>query len=275
MLPQSEVATKLPFVLTQSIKSRWFEFFGISDVQRNVYFTYHWKAVESYFLKGMFDLGFNYKNVLHLGHKVEFKSRDCKFNADSGYTVEIRLQDISILDRNRIVFINQTIVRDISGVEISIATDQMFVRNVSESTIDKIQSSSEFNRTDLSDYRGLSKRSASLGNLTDAKEVEVAVPVNGGLKYGEISGDLNPIHTSEVLAKLFGYKRPFIQGMWTVNFLNKYFSFDLNESVKSIDLKFCRPLFLDQLAKLKYQKNNFEILDQFGELVAFGRRDHF
>src|SRR5690606_2130019 len=34
--------------------------------------------------------------------------------------------------------------------------------------------------------------------------------------YARVSGDRNPIHTSRVGARLFGYPRPIAHGMWTL-----------------------------------------------------------
>jgi acyl dehydratase len=36
-----------------------------------------------------------------------------------------------------------------------------------------------------------------------------------GADYAAVSGDRNPIHTSRVGARLFGFPRPIAHGMWT------------------------------------------------------------
>src|SRR5690606_34532045 len=41
------------------------------------------------------------------------------------------------------------------------------------------------------------------------------VPRGLGRRYAGISGDRNPIHMSTVTARLFGFSRPIIHGMWT------------------------------------------------------------
>jgi hypothetical protein len=42
-----------------------------------------------------------------------------------------------------------------------------------------------------------------------------AVPEDIGRRYGEVSGDRNPIHLHKLTAKLFGYRRAIAHGMWT------------------------------------------------------------
>lgn len=41
------------------------------------------------------------------------------------------------------------------------------------------------------------------------------LPANQGRRYAAVSGDANPIHLSPVTARLFGFPRPIIHGMWT------------------------------------------------------------
>jgi len=41
------------------------------------------------------------------------------------------------------------------------------------------------------------------------------LPLSLGKQYRAVSGDPNPIHTSRVAARTFGFKRPIIHGMWT------------------------------------------------------------
>lgn len=48
-----------------------------------------------------------------------------------------------------------------------------------------------------------------------AKTAQWRVPKDMGRRYAKISGDYNPIHISGILAKLFGFKRDLIHGMWS------------------------------------------------------------
>jgi len=41
------------------------------------------------------------------------------------------------------------------------------------------------------------------------------VPARVGGDYAAVSGDHNPIHTSRIGARLFGFPRPIAHGMWT------------------------------------------------------------
>jgi acyl dehydratase len=37
-----------------------------------------------------------------------------------------------------------------------------------------------------------------------------------GRSYGRVAGDLNPIHLWPITAKLFGFKRAIVHGMWSL-----------------------------------------------------------
>ena len=43
-----------------------------------------------------------------------------------------------------------------------------------------------------------------------------SLPENLGRRYGRLSGDMNPIHLTKATAKLFGFPRAIIHGMWTL-----------------------------------------------------------
>jgi acyl dehydratase len=56
-------------------------------------------------------------------------------------------------------------------------------------------------------------RIADLGTV--GKTATWRVPPDMGRRYAKITGDYNPIHVSKLLAKVFGFKRDLIHGMWS------------------------------------------------------------
>lgn len=56
-------------------------------------------------------------------------------------------------------------------------------------------------------------RIADLGSV--GKTATWRVPGDMGRRYAKITGDYNPIHVSKILAKVFGFKRDLIHGMWS------------------------------------------------------------
>ncbi|RAK42470.1 MaoC dehydratase-like protein [Actinoplanes lutulentus] len=69
------------------------------------------------------------------------------------------------------------------------------------------------------------------------------VPARVGSDYAAVSGDRNPIHTSRVGAKLFGFPRPIAHGMWTKARSLAALEGRLPESY-TVDVAFKNPLLL-------------------------------
>jgi len=50
-----------------------------------------------------------------------------------------------------------------------------------------------------------------------AMDSSITLNPHAGKRYAQLSGDYNPIHLSRVTAKLFGFKRPIIHGIFLVS----------------------------------------------------------
>ncbi|MEU8658910.1 MaoC/PaaZ C-terminal domain-containing protein [Actinoplanes philippinensis] len=69
------------------------------------------------------------------------------------------------------------------------------------------------------------------------------VPARVGTDYAAISGDRNPIHTSLLGARLFGFRRPIAHGMWTKAHALAALEGRLPEAY-TVDVTFKKPLLL-------------------------------
>ncbi len=72
--------------------------------------------------------------------------------------------------------------------------------------------------TDVSTY--LRRERSSSGGDRERREPPAptavwSVPEDAGRRYGEVSGDRNPIHLHRLTARMFGYPRAIAHGMWT------------------------------------------------------------
>jgi len=48
------------------------------------------------------------------------------------------------------------------------------------------------------------------------RTVAFTIPAATGRRYARVSGDFNPIHITDLLARMFGFKRAIAHGMWTL-----------------------------------------------------------
>ena len=87
--------------------------------------------------------------------------------------------------------------------------------------------------------------------LPDDTSELTPIQASGGLirHYARVSGDYNPIHLSQVTAKLFGFKRAIAHGMWTAARVISDLQASHQLNGQEIDIQFKRPLFLPGKAK--------------------------
>jgi len=93
---------------------------------------------------------------------------------------------------------------------------------------------------------------------------------HAGKRYARLSGDYNPIHLSAWSAKLFGFKRPIIHGLYMVS---KAYS-ELYKQHKALPLEgafqFKSPLYLPGKAYLRLKESN----DHWAVCVNSSESDH-
>jgi len=69
------------------------------------------------------------------------------------------------------------------------------------------------------------------------------LPADLGIDYRRVSGDPNPIHTSRLAARVFGFARPIAHGMWTHARLLAALEPRLPEAY-TVEVSFARPILL-------------------------------
>lgn len=96
-----------------------------------------------------------------------------------------------------------------------------------------------------------------------------AVDAGMGRRYASVSGDYNPIHLSALSAKLFGFKKAIVHGMWSKARCLAALKDQLPAAGYRVKARFHRPLFLPSNV-LFYSQNQsdkilFSLFDQTGE----------
>jgi acyl dehydratase len=97
----------------------------------------------------------------------------------------------------------------------------------------------------------------------------IRVPANMGKRFGQVSGDFNPVHTTQWAARMFGVKRPFLQGLGLRNAMIRQLALHSRPLVR-FSMSFATPAFLDQTLRVVMQGDAFELVDEGGQVVAFG-----
>jgi len=75
-----------------------------------------------------------------------------------------------------------------------------------------------------------------------------------GKEYANISGDKNPIHTSLIFAKLFGFKKQIMHGWYSICKIEQFVEEKFKIATSEISVNFSTPVLLPSQAKFKLQK---------------------
>ena len=270
-LPQSKITYSYRFYFTKTKRAKWFNLFKISRFPVNIPFTFYTPIAVRAFLRTLNHLKINYKNILHLQHEEKFLGNVEPMQPNTPYRIEMRLDDIVFLRGQRIALLFNLLVFDEKQQqEFLQIKDVVFVKNISQADLLKLKDSKIYgNHTDRSLMR-LALRKPKFNDLSPI--ANTSVPKKMGVHYGMLSGDMNFIHTSKNMAKLFGYKDTFVQGMCTINYLLRAFCYDSEQkSFKGFRVTFTNPVYESQQVYVRLHDHDFELSSSCGEkLLAYG-----
>ncbi|MNH51815.1 bifunctional enoyl-CoA hydratase/phosphate acetyltransferase [compost metagenome] len=106
------------------------------------------------------------------------------------------------------------------------------------------------------------------GEAADRLVETWTLPADLGRRYARVSGDANPIHTSAVGARLFGFRRAIAHGMWTKARAVAALSPPVPLDAAEVEVAFRAPLFLPGKAGLYAgptgPSRDFEVRDATG-----------
>ena len=86
---------------------------------------------------------------------------------------------------------------------------------------------------------------------TPTEEATWVVPRGMGRRYARISGDYNPIHTSSIMARLFGFKRAIVHGMWSAACSVMHLKRFRNHGIVRFDVAFKGPILVGSRVTMK------------------------
>jgi hypothetical protein len=120
-----------------------------------------------------------------------------------------------------------------------------------------------------------SQAAASSGDIPDAVAVKSSsfrAPAGLGRRYGFISGDVNPIHLSDLTARAFGFPRAIAHGMWSLGRLASDFEPAQFDGGCELSVAFKLPIFMP--AWLMLQRWPIENGSGFALRDAQGEKPH-
>ncbi|NND67725.1 MAG: acyl dehydratase [Halioglobus sp.] len=102
-----------------------------------------------------------------------------------------------------------------------------------------------------------------------SQSVQWQLPADMGRRYAAASGDYNPIHLYPITAKLMGFKRQIMHGMWSKSRCVAELLPAEHAGAASVDVAFKLPIFLPATVTLMHNSagsgSDFELRDAAGE----------
>jgi EmrB/QacA subfamily drug resistance transporter len=227
--------------------------------------TYHSTSGTLALMRLLGDTGVNFRYLLHL--RTE-SSRDV--GADSiephrEYCFRLRLADVVRLSDRRVGLVVESEVRTRGGSRLQRNVDTFLIRRISPAAMRRLDPSPGGRDLDPELIAGRQPRLVS-------RPARRRIPVGPtmGRRYGYLSGDLNLVHTTPAAARLFGYEKPFVQGLCTSSFVVSELTAVDDRPLAAWSVTFCRPVHVNQHVELVRTHSAFEMVDAGGKLVAFG-----
>ncbi len=183
--------------------------------------------------------------TVHLANAITQHQR---LHAGDAVRVELQTGDLLAHDKGQVFTLNLRILRH-----------EELVWSATQSLL----------RVGVAQVAGTPYASQIAADLALSCQTDFSVRADLGRRYGDVSGDRNPIHMTSLTARLFGFKRAIAHGMWTnARALSCLLPAQALEQA-SLNVEFKTPLFLPGRASLWSARSTsgalFEVRDAKGE----------
>ncbi len=244
------------FVYLESTKRRWHKLY---EVPSNIHvpFTVYGYSGAVGMMKILKELGVNFRHLLHLKSEIHIFG---EMQAGESYVVDFEFDDVLRIKADKAAIIGTVKVKQKNRVFLEVR-DHFVIKEVPAHDLENLKSD------ETGQFKGITR--------IPAKPMEGAVirelPIKGhyARDYGSASGDKNIVHTTTFASRLFGYRRPFIQGLCTANLILSRLSMD-GVRLNYFSIVFCRPVYIRSTVFLHYTDSEYRLMDRKGGVLCFG-----
>ncbi len=244
------------FVYLESTKRRWHRLYNVPE---DIYvpFTVYGYSGAVGMMKILKELGVNFRHLLHLKSEIKISG---EMQAGESYIIDFEFEDVLKIKADKAAIIGTVKVKKNDRIFLEVR-DHFVIKEVPESDLNRLKSD------ETGQFRGITRIPAK--PMEGAIERELFIEGHYARDYGSASGDKNIVHTTAFASRLFGYRRPFIQGLCTANLILSRFSID-GIGLKYFSIVFCRPVYLRSTVFLKYTDTEYRLMDRKGRVLCFG-----
>ena len=245
--------------------ARWCATFGLdASLAAGAPFLYSQATGTLLYMRLFADLGLNFRHLLHLRHRATHRPVPPAQQL-RGQVVSARIAAVHALGaRKAVVQVACTVSND-DGLVLLNVQDDFIVRGYRPGQLKALP------RHPAPPFEALHKPTPRWAAGQAPWHRRVAVADDLGQRYGALSGDANPVHTTSWAARLFGHEQPFLQGLATRSLIVGELA-QAGARVHRLDLHLCRPVPCGSTVCLSHDGQRFELSDAPGAtLLASGR----
>ena len=216
-------------------------------------------------------LGLNFRQLLHVQHRTQHLAGAAALAGAQSQRLVCELHRCWRLPDGKALVVLQTAIArpdDEGGGLLARVEDRFLIRRVPRPDWEQLPAVTQ--RAQVMELVGLRRRRAALqAGAPGVSAVPLQLASDLGRRYGCVSGDHNPVHTTALAARLFGLRRPFAQGLALRNLVVS----ELHRRglpLQRLQLSFAQPAYLGQAVTLLLHEGAFELQDGGGQVLLFG-----
>ncbi len=259
--------------IAPALRAKWHRLFGsvTADGQPDTPVPYLYnQSVGTLLYTHIFrDLGINFRHLLHLQHQTVHYATTTDWITADHQELHASLQQAWRLGDGKAMIALRIAIhrpRDEGGELLGTVNDRFMIRSVPADDLKELPSG----RSLLRSVSGLRKREPQLDtSATGTTIAQITIARDMGRRFGAVSGDFNPVHTTKLAARLFGMKRPFLQGLGLRNAMLRQLVL-AGYPLTRFQMTFANPAYLGQTLQFVMQDGAFEVIDEARHVVAFG-----
>ena len=250
-------------------QKQWFELLGTTAAEERAPFPYYISNGTFVLMNAVNEIGINFRHLLHLKVEMVIATDGPPLEPETDYTTTSRIVDMIHLSKDRVALVWQSrFERD--GQLVMTLKDYFVVLNIAPEYVEALKNNERYGKHDPAQFAGIRTRQAKLRSVPASARVTFPLERDTGVRFGRVSGDMNPVHTTRIAARLFGYPRPFVQGLYTASMVLKTLTGRTTKSLSRFSIIFCNPAFLEQTMTLAWSDTEFEVWDEQDTIVACG-----
>jgi acyl-CoA oxidase len=246
----------------------WHELFGAPADGPDVPYTYHVTAWTALLMELAEDLGINFRNLSHHRTRLTMPSPG-GLEIGGTYRVQVRTAEVVPLADGRVELVVVTWVTRNEATPPVTSTDTFEVANIDRTTLRRLEARRP---PDAAPADALStvEGAGPVDEDPPLRERGLVLADDLGVRYGRLSGNLSPAHTSRAGARLMGHDRPFLQHLCVLNLVLRQLTELDGRAPTQLDVSFDEPVHAGTTVALRAGVSHLELLDEDGERLVTG-----